>query len=211
MQPCICELQNLTVLNGNPSTDLETGSKILGILSKNIQSFHGHAALFITASKTELRNLPKDITKLALFEYICEDLNMEDRLSFVDFVVKQYNSIVAKQWLSDSIRGFTLAELNQLISEAIVSAKRKGRNHLNQSDFEWALELRNRAFGESIGVPKIPNVTWNDVGGLDDVKQLISESLRANLNPNKLPNMRRSGIVLWGTPGCGKTLIAKGD
>jgi ATP-dependent 26S proteasome regulatory subunit len=46
---------------------------------------------------------------------------------------------------------------------------------------------------------------------LEDAKQLISESLHANLNPNRLPNMRRSGVVLWGAPGCGKTLIAKGN
>lgn len=103
-----------------------------------------------------------------------------------------------------------LAELNQLLNEAIVYANKNERNQLQKSDFEWALELRNRALGESMGVPKIPTVTWNDVGGLDDVKQLISESLKANLNPNRLPNMRRSGVVLWGAPGCGKTLIAKG-
>jgi ATP-dependent 26S proteasome regulatory subunit len=210
MQPCICELQNLNVLNGNPSTDLEAGNKILGILSKSIQSFRGRAALFITVSKAELANLPIDITKLALFEYICDDLNAEDRFLFAKFVRKHYNAKVNLEWLSDSIRGLTLSELNQLINEASVCANKHNRQELHQFDFDWALNQRNKAFGESIGVPKIPTVTWNDVGGLDDAKQLISESLRANLNPNRLPNMRRSGIVLWGAPGCGKTLIAKG-
>lgn len=107
-----------------------------------------------------------------------------------------------------------LSELNQLLSEAIVNSHCTVNSHgypiLQRSAFEHALEQRKKAFGESIGVPKIPNVTWDDVGGLDDVKQLISESLRANLNLNRPPNMRRSGIVLWGAPGCGKTLIAKG-
>jgi peroxin-6 len=72
------------------------------------------------------------------------------------------------------------------------------------------IRLRNQTFGESIGVPKVPNVTWKDVGGLEDVKQIINESLRANVNCGTGGDMlKRSGIVLYGPPGCGKTLIAK--
>lgn len=80
-------------------------------------------------------------------------------------------------------------------AEAVVHSK--DAPLLQKEDFEWALNQRNEAFGKSIGVPQIPTVTWQDVGGLEDVKQLISESLRANLNPKRLLNMRRSGVVLW--------------
>jgi SpoVK/Ycf46/Vps4 family AAA+-type ATPase len=198
----------------------------VGTLSTSLQAFKGRAALFITCLGSELATLPQTITKLAHFEYTCDDLTENDRLLFSKFIQKHYDTNFDLQWLADSIRvlfkslslftfstfikGLMLSELNQLLNEAIVCANKNSRHQLHQSDFDWALEQRNKAFGESIGVPKIPTVTWNDVGGLDDVKQLISESLRANLNPNRSPNMRRSGIVLWGAPGCGKTLIAKG-
>lgn len=75
---------------------------------------------------------------------------------------------------------------------------------------DWSLSLRQSALGDSLGVPKVPNITWNDIGGLEDVKQLISESLKANLHGGTSVNLRRSGVVLHGPPGCGKTLIAKG-
>lgn len=51
-------------------------------------------------------------------------------------------------------------------------------------------------------------MTWDDVGGLDDVKEVVIESLILNLQGKK--NMKRSGVLLYGPPGCGKTLIAKG-
>lgn len=60
----------------------------------------------------------------------------------------------------------------------------------------------------------IPNVTWDDVGGLLDVKRALKELVEL---PIKHPDtMKRFGLqghstgaLLYGPPGCGKTLIAK--
>ncbi|MCQ5377750.1 MAG: AAA family ATPase, partial [Candidatus Methanomethylicia archaeon] len=60
---------------------------------------------------------------------------------------------------------------------------------------------------------EIPNVKWEDVGGLEDVKQELIESIewplkfadrfkRLGIKPPK-------GVLLYGPPGCGKTLLAK--
>eukprot|EP00889_Picochlorum_renovo_P002751 jgi/Picre1/29781/NNA_005163.t1 len=63
-----------------------------------------------------------------------------------------------------------------------------------------------------IGAPKIPNVQWNDVGGLEDVKLGILDTVEL---PLKHPELfagglrRRSGVLLYGPPGTGKTLLAK--
>lgn len=63
---------------------------------------------------------------------------------------------------------------------------------------------------------KIPEVQWEDIGGLENVKKTINDTL---LLPIKFPKlfrrsngsnrMTRSGILLYGPPGTGKTLIAK--
>ncbi|MCX8170105.1 MAG: ATP-binding protein, partial [Candidatus Methanomethyliaceae archaeon] len=54
-----------------------------------------------------------------------------------------------------------------------------------------------------------PNVKWDDVAGLDDVKKAIRESI---VYPSKRPDLFPlgfpRGILLYGPPGCGKTLIA---
>eukprot|EP00890_Picochlorum_soloecismus_P000322 jgi/Picsp_1/1290/NSC_04771-R1_peroxin 6 len=63
-----------------------------------------------------------------------------------------------------------------------------------------------------IGAPRIPNVQWDDVGGLEDVKLAILDTVEL---PLKHPALfagglrRRSGVLLYGPPGTGKTLLAK--
>lgn len=62
---------------------------------------------------------------------------------------------------------------------------------------------------ESLVLKEKPMVTWNEVIGLDDAKRAIRESIvyptkRADLFPLGWPR----GILLFGPPGCGKTLLA---
>merc|ERR1712164_7387 len=60
---------------------------------------------------------------------------------------------------------------------------------------------------------EIPNVTWADIGGLEKVKQELKETIQYPLDyPEKfdkfgLPPYK--GILFYGPPGCGKTLLAK--
>ncbi|EDO16211.1 hypothetical protein Kpol_1014p31 [Vanderwaltozyma polyspora DSM 70294] len=67
-------------------------------------------------------------------------------------------------------------------------------------------------YSTSIGAPKIPNVTWDDIGGIDIVKGEIMDTIDM---PLKHPELfasgmkKRSGVLFYGPPGTGKTLMAK--
>ncbi|KAJ8309185.1 hypothetical protein KUTeg_014059 [Tegillarca granosa] len=82
---------------------------------------------------------------------------------------------------------------------------------LQQDDFVRALDKLQAAHSDSIGAPKIPNVTWDDVGGLADVKSDILDTIQLPLQYPELlaAGLRRSGVLLYGPPGTGKTLLAK--
>ncbi|BGP19899.1 hypothetical protein JCM10213_008627 [Rhodosporidiobolus nylandii] len=83
---------------------------------------------------------------------------------------------------------------------------------LTSVDFTSALEKARSAYSESIGAPKIPNVTWDDVGGLANVKSDILDTIQLPLERPELfadGLKKRSGILLYGPPGTGKTLLAK--
>lgn len=60
---------------------------------------------------------------------------------------------------------------------------------------------------------EVPKVTWNDVGGLEDVKQNLRESVEWPLSQpevfKRLGIDPPTGILLYGPPGTGKTLLAK--
>jgi transitional endoplasmic reticulum ATPase len=60
---------------------------------------------------------------------------------------------------------------------------------------------------------EVPTVHWNDIGGLQEVKQELNEVVEWPLkNPeifNRLGIKPPKGILLYGPPGCGKTLLAR--
>lgn len=83
---------------------------------------------------------------------------------------------------------------------------------LTKVDFDAAVEAARKNFADSIGAPKIPNVTWDDVGGLTHVKDAVMETIQLPLARPELfakGMKKRSGILFYGPPGTGKTLLAK--
>jgi transitional endoplasmic reticulum ATPase len=131
--------------------------------------------------------------------------------------------------LSEITHGFVGADLEALAREAAMSALRK---ILPKIDFEMSdipyetllqLEITMDNFLEALKeiepsairevFVEVPDVRWSDVGGLEDIKQELKEAIewplkypdvfkKANTNPPK-------GILLYGKPGTGKTLLAK--
>ncbi|KAI0176182.1 peroxisomal biogenesis factor 6 [Hypoxylon sp. FL1284] len=83
---------------------------------------------------------------------------------------------------------------------------------LTKADFDLAVEAARKNFADAIGAPKIPNVTWDDVGGLNNVKEAVMETIQLPLERPELfakGMKKRSGILFYGPPGTGKTLLAK--
>ena len=77
--------------------------------------------------------------------------------------------------------------------------------------FIFPLDVVRQWQSQSMNAPSIPEVRWEDVGGLQNV---ISELLDTIQLPLKYPELvdsglKRSGILLYGPPGTGKTLLAK--
>jgi len=125
--------------------------------------------------------------------------------------------------------GFVGADLEALCREAGMNALRRllpqidfslshisddilTRLEVNMSDFKEALrEIEPSAVREVF--VEVPNVTWDDVGGLDEIKQRLREAVEWPLkHPDVFQSMQLSppkGALLSGPPGCGKTLLAK--
>lgn len=84
-------------------------------------------------------------------------------------------------------------------------------SQITSEDMEKALKVMLKRISQSIGAPEVPCVKWTDVGGLDDVKKEILDTIQLPLlHPELRSNgLKRGGVLLYGPPGTGKTLLAK--
>ncbi|TAL54305.1 MAG: AAA family ATPase [Nanoarchaeota archaeon] len=84
--------------------------------------------------------------------------------------------------------------------------------YITQKDFQDALKVVRPSAMREVLV-EIPNVRWTDIGGLADVKQELIEAVEWPIkNPEafrRLGVRPPKGILLYGAPGTGKTLLAK--
>ncbi|KAE8145687.1 hypothetical protein BDV25DRAFT_63512 [Aspergillus avenaceus] len=100
---------------------------------------------------------------------------------------------------------------NVNVTDVLVSGGDAARG-VTKADFDAAVDAARKNFADSIGAPKIPNVSWDDVGGLTNVKDALVETIQLPLERPELfakGMKKRSGILFYGPPGTGKTLLAK--
>ncbi len=100
------------------------------------------------------------------------------------------------------------------LSDALIGVKlRAGDTILMESRTGLLVEKLARPEVEELVLEEVPDVTYADVGGLDSQIEAITDAVelpylhRELFAEHKLPAPK--GILLYGPPGCGKTLIAK--
>merc|ERR1712137_887840 len=83
---------------------------------------------------------------------------------------------------------------------------------VNQEHFKFALGVANPSSLRETTV-EVPNITWDDIGGLQSVKDELRELVQYPVeHPEKFEKFGMSpskGVLFYGPPGCGKTLMAK--
>ncbi len=132
--------------------------------------------------------------------------------------------------LSEMTHGYTGADLSSLGRETAMKALRR---YLPQIDLEEerippsVLEKMEVTGEDFVNAYKeitptamrevyieVPTVHWEDIGGLEQVKQELKEAVEWPIkNPEifeRLGIRPPKGILIYGPPGCGKTLMARG-
>ncbi len=130
--------------------------------------------------------------------------------------------------LADMTHGYTGADLQALVKEAALAALRNvwpkivGKNKIpeeilmnlsvNRENFMEALKSIRPSALREVFVER-PNVHWDDIGDLEQVKEEIKEAVELPLKEpetfEKIGIRPIKGILLVGAPGTGKTLLAK--
>ncbi|WP_424019109.1 AAA family ATPase [Halorientalis pallida] len=116
--------------------------------------------------------------------------------------------------LSARTHGFVGADLQSLVTEAAMSALRRTREEpvVAREDFEAALAAVDPSAMREY-VAESPGVSFDDVGGLAEAKDRLTEAVEWPLSYTELFEATKtdppSGVLLYGPPGTGKTLLAR--
>ncbi|EQB69541.1 VCP-like ATPase [Cuniculiplasma divulgatum] len=130
--------------------------------------------------------------------------------------------------IADMTYGFVGADLAALARESAMNALRRylpdidldkpiptdilERMAVVEDDFREALKLIEPSSLREV-MAEIPDIHWDDIGGMEDVKRELRESVELPLlKPEvfkKLGIRAPKGFLLYGPPGVGKTLLAK--
>ena len=126
--------------------------------------------------------------------------------------------------------GFVGADLASLCKEAALNVIRRVLPDINMKESQQVpkevlekLTISAEDFEEAMKnvapsgmrevLVEIPNVSWEDVGGLETIKKELIEAVEWPLKyPDRFKQMGirpPKGVLLYGPPGCGKTLLAK--
>jgi len=221
--------------------DREGRFEIFQIHTRNMPIEPKYSRDFVLEAIERLKKNTEDVELLRNLDFVyneVRDAEREDEIKNIvksllsDDVINELENEIIKAMLrnlADQTHGFVGADIEALCKEAAMKALRRylPKIDLNSDeipievlesikvtweDFQQALkEIEPSAMREVL--VEIPKVTWNDVGGLEDVKREIIEAVEWPLKyPEKFKKFGikpPKGVLLYGPPGTGKTLIAK--
>ncbi|KAK0705282.1 P-loop containing nucleoside triphosphate hydrolase protein [Lasiosphaeris hirsuta] len=181
--------------------------------------------------------MPNQVAREHILRSLARGLNIASDVDFKELAkltpgyVGSDLQYVVKAAVSESFRG----NLDQLLEKARSLCNPDDFAGTTQKQRDWLMlqDHRSASWSESCitsehfktavsrvqpaskreGFSTIPDTTWANVGALEDVRKKLEMSI---IGPIKNPELYAkvgikpaAGILLWGPPGCGKTLVAK--
>uniref|UniRef100_A0A673CGI6 Peroxisomal ATPase PEX6 n=1 Tax=Sphaeramia orbicularis TaxID=375764 RepID=A0A673CGI6_9TELE len=225
LQPCVLLLQNLQVLL-RPRGGADEDGRVQAALCQLLHSAPSRVAVVATVRRP--RDLSAGTMAVFIHQVELDTPTEEQRRAMLTSLSRgiHLGRDVDLGRVAKLTAGLVLGGLCALLSEAGRASCRRlveicsGRTEkdlcssgvtIRNQDFISALQTLQEVQSKAAGSPKIPDVHWEDVGGLQEVKKEILDTVQLPLQRPELLSLglSRTGVLLYGPPGTGKTLLAK--
>ncbi|TRY64194.1 hypothetical protein TCAL_10813 [Tigriopus californicus] len=217
-EPCVLFLDDLELLcpKKDDGSRSDQGKRVMAALFTQMDKLHSQRKRILVIGATpKISDISENVLRPGRFDFHVEIgvPNARSRLEILTSLLELVDHQVSAggvQELADVTHGFVGADLRALIIEAESQAESQDGRVLSLDHLKAALvDVKPSAMREVL--VEIPNVTWDDIGGLDDIKLALQQAVEW---PLKRPDVFTrfaitppKGVLMYGPPGCSKTMI----
>ena len=229
-QPAIVFMDEIDSLvpNRNSDDSGETESRVVATLLTMMDGMGDTGRIVIVGATNRPNSIDAALRRPGRFDQEVE-IGIPDVEARDEILTKQFEKMNPSKFelskeditlVASKTHGYVGADLTALCRESVMKAIQRGlKEGVPQSqlklkiiDLEEALpEIRPSAMREIF--LEMPKVYWSDIGGQAELKQKLSEVVQLPLEAAetfmKLGVLAPKGVLLYGPPGCSKTLTAK--
>lgn len=213
------EIDTLCPKQSSASTEQE--KRIISTLGTLLDDLHNDAEknVFILACTSKPDMIDASLRRYGRIDYEIE-IPIPDRNARLDIMKKMFENFPHNltdheiNELSESAHGFVGADIANIFTQATMHMLKNKNDELiaQFKDFCWALQqIKPSAMREVL--LDIPNVKWSDIGGQQELKLKLKQAVEWPLCHSesfvRLGIKPPSGVLMYGPPGCSKTMIAK--
>ncbi|AFZ78943.1 ATPase, AAA family domain containing protein [Theileria equi strain WA] len=225
---CICFIDEIDILCQKRETGNDTNRRVVTSFLNNMDSIKGAINYTIIGMTNDINSMDLALRRPGRFDLEIEIgvPTQDDRLEILKTLLSNINhSLTADKihYINDFCQAFVGADIKALIANASAAHLNRIKNSIENKetsvdsmvtldDFKEAIKITRPSALKELYI-QIPNVKWEDIGGYETVKLSLKECVEyprtyghfyeaLHIQPPR-------GILLYGPPGCSKTLMAK--
>ena len=222
LNPSIIIIENLDIIFPENSNDENNNKENINLLLFEfiiqIKKLTNKTFLLITTKN----KLNSNLTKLNLLDYQI-NLNLPtfiERKKLIENYLQDFNNNLSPEeieLLSEKTHGFVPGDIVKLFKESYIKSNINNILDKNNNILTYNIIIKQLNDIKPINLKDIiidiPKVKWSEIGGNKDIIKKIRQNIEWPLkNPEifkKLGIIPPNGTLLYGPPGCSKTMIAK--
>ncbi|MFC5973202.1 AAA family ATPase [Halomarina salina] len=224
--PAILFIDEIDSIAGERDDDADMENRVVAQLLTELDGMSGREEVIVIGATNRVDSIDPALRRGGRFDREIEIgvPNEEGRREILDVhtLGMPLDDDVDLDRLAERTHGFVGADIRTLSTEAAMSALRRYRHErdedpdtpltVTRADFEAAMAAVDPSAMREY-VVETTNTTFEDVGGLDEAKATLRESVIWPLSYENLFEATNTnpptGILLYGPPGTGKTLLAR--
>lgn len=219
LSPSVILIDDLDIICSKSNDKHDQEKRIIAMLSHLMDKTHNShdQPVVVCATTSKIHNIHKSLRRPGRFGKEIEIFvpNSVQRLEILKIHLENLKHSMNNediQEIADMTHGFVGADLVTLVSKVALRHYKGTDTDITVNDFHWALTKVKPSSMREFSI-EIPKVSWEDIGGQEEIKLMLKQAVEWPLkfedSFKRLGITPPRGLLMFGPPGCSKTMIAK--